>query len=256
MIIGAQLYSVRDKCSNAEDIKATFSEMKKMGYTSVQVSGFPYDAEVVHQAAVENDLHIGLTHTSTREIINETDEVIRKHKLIGADMVGIGGGFEYFDENRVVDVDKMIEELSPAIKKINDAGLLFGYHNHDFEFFGEVGSRTIDKIYEKTDWMIILDTGWADLAGADIVETIYRFKDRLKYVHLKDFDKTPAEDGTPGRLITPLYYGQTPVDTIIKTLKEVNTVAAYVEQDNAPNSGDSWNEMKKSIDGLKKKGWI
>ena len=77
MIIGAQLYSVRDKCSNAEDIKATFSEMKKMGYTSVQVSGFPYDAEVVHQAAVENDLHIGLTHTSTREIINETDEVIR-----------------------------------------------------------------------------------------------------------------------------------------------------------------------------------
>jgi len=256
MKIGAQLYSVRDKCSNAEDIKATFAEMKKMGYTSVQVSGFAYDADVVHQAALENDLHIGLTHTPIPEIINDTDEVIRKHKIIGADMVGIGGGFQYFDENRIVDVDKMIEELSPAVKKINEAGLLFGYHNHDFEFVGEVGSRTIDKIFEKTDWMIILDTGWADLAGSNIVEDINRFKDRLKYVHLKDFDKTPSEDGTPGRLITPLYYGQTPIDTIIKALKEVNTVAAYVEQDNAPSSGDSWNEMKKSIDGLKKKGWI
>lgn len=256
MKIGAQLYSVRDKCVDAESIKTTFTELKKQGYDSFQVSGFPYEAEVVRQAAEENGLHIGLTHTPIPDIINNADEVIRKHKVLGADMVGIGGGHPYRNEKGIVDVDKMVSELSPAIKKINEAGLTFGYHNHDFEFFGEVGSRTIDKIFEKTDWMIILDTGWADLAGSDIVKDIYKFKDRLKYVHLKDFDKTPAEDGAPGRLITPLYLGQTPIDLIIKTLAEVGVSVAYVEQDNAPSSDDSLKEMKKSIEGLKKKGWV
>ena len=257
MIIGAQLYSVRDKCSTDEDIRATFAEMKRIGYTTVQVSGFNYDAEVVHQAAVENGLHIGLTHTPIPEIIENTDEVIRKHKIIGADMVGIGGGFQYRDENGVVDVDKMIEELAPAVKKINDAGLMFGYHNHAFEFFGEVGSRTIDEIYAKTDWKFILDTGWADLANsADVKEDIERFKDRLVYVHLKDFKKQVEEDGKKVDKIVPLYYGDTPIDYIIEALNNTNTIAAYVEQDSAPQSGDSWNEMKKSIDGLKNKGWV
>lgn len=252
MLIGAQLYSVRDKCTSSEEIKATLKEMKNIGYSTVQVSGFPYDAEAVREAAIECGIHIGLTHTPIPEIIENTDDVIRKHKIIGADMVGIGGGFQYRVDG-VVDVDKMIQELSPAIKKINDADLSFGYHNHDFEFFGEVGKRIIDEIYNKTDWMLILDTGWAHLANsADIVEDIDRFKDRLKYVHLKDFDQTHES----GRLITPLYQGQTPIDTIIEKLISVGTVAAYVEQDNAPASGDSWNEMKKSFEGLKEKGWV
>ncbi len=258
MKIGAQLYSVRDCCNDAESIKKTFAELKKQGYSSIQVSGFPYEAEVVREEADKNGLHIGLTHTPIPEIINNTDEVIRKHKVLGADMVGIGGGFEYRDSSTgKVDVDKMIAALSPAIEKIYEAGLTFGYHNHDFEFFGEVGKRTIDEIYEKTDWKIILDTGWADLANsADIKEDIERFSDRLIYVHLKDFKKQIKKEDKIVNEIAPLYYGDTPIDYIIETLNKTNTLVAYVEQDNAPASGDSLNEMKKSIEGLKKKGWI
>lgn len=257
MKIGAQLYSVRDCCGDAESIKATFAELKKQGYVSVQVSGFTYDAEVVRNEADKNGLHIGLTHTPIPDIINNTDEVIAKHKIIGADMVGIGGGHPYLNENHVVDVDKMIAELSPAVKKINEAGLMFGYHNHAFEFVGEVGNRTIDEIYAKTDWKIILDTGWADLANScDIKEDIERFTDRLVYVHLKDFMKKIEEDGKIIDKIAPLYHGDTPIDYIIEALNKTNTLVAYVEQDNAPASGDSLNEMKKSIEGLKKKGWV
>ncbi len=256
MLIGAQLYSVRDKCSNNEEIVATLKEMKHIGYTTVQVSGFEYNADLIHDTAIELGLDIGLTHTSIQDIIEKTDEVIKKHKIMGADMVGIGGGHAYRVDG-VVDVDKMIAELSPAVKKINEAGLMFGYHNHAFEFFGEVGSRTIDEICAKTDWKIILDTGWADLAGsADIVDDIKRFEDRLVYVHLKDFRAKRDENDTDGARITPLYQGQTPIDRIMDALSKTNTVAAYVEQDNAPSSGDSWNEMKKSFDALKSKGWI
>lgn len=40
--------------------------------------------------ADELDLHIGLTHTSLNEIINNTDKVIADHLILGADVVGLG----------------------------------------------------------------------------------------------------------------------------------------------------------------------
>ena len=87
-------------------------------------------------------------------------------------------------------------------------------------------------------------------------EDIERFADRLVYVHLKDFKKKIEIDGKIVDQITPLYTGDTPIDYIIEALNKTNTLVAYVEQDNAPASGDSLNEMKKSIEGLKEKGWV
>ena len=80
MIIGAQLYSVRDKCVSEETIKATFKAMKEIGYTSVQISGFPYDAQKARDYADEYGLHIGLTHTAIDQIINNTQQIIKNHK--------------------------------------------------------------------------------------------------------------------------------------------------------------------------------
>lgn len=45
MKIGAQLYSVNIKCKTEEGIRETIKAMKELGYESVQISGFEYDAE-------------------------------------------------------------------------------------------------------------------------------------------------------------------------------------------------------------------
>lgn len=41
MIIGAQLYSVRDKFKNNDETYSTLKTIKNIGYKSIQVSGFP-----------------------------------------------------------------------------------------------------------------------------------------------------------------------------------------------------------------------
>ncbi len=256
MLIGAQLYSVRNKCSSQEEIKETFAKMKEYGYESVQISGFAYNAEETAAAAKEVGIHIGLTHVDTKDIIENVDEVIAKHKALGVDMVGLGYPGPYLKPGRIVDVEKMVEDLLPYTKKIEAAGLKFGYHNHEMEFKGEVGSRPIDYIYKNTSWQFIMDTGWVYMAGANVEEEIHRFKDRLHYIHLKDFrDQRPDEDHCFNCMVA-MGEGKIPYDGIVKALKEVGTVAAYVEQDNAVAEADSWLEMKKSIDFIKSQGWM
>ena len=257
MIIGAQLFSVRVKCGNEADIKETFGALAAMGYKSIQVSGFTYDAEYVRSVADEYGLHIGLTHTPVDEIINNTEEVIRKHKVLGADVVGVGGAFGIYMKDGKILIDNFINDISPAVEKIEAAGLKFAFHNHAKEFEDYGGYNIMDKLFETTNWNFTFDTGWAHYAGTDVLSLIEKYKDRLEYVHLKDFRPATEEEKNPSNLIAPLYCGNVPVDEIIKKLIEVGTVkVAYVEQDNASAAEDPIGEMQKSIDGLKAHGWV
>ena len=256
MKIGAQLYSINVKCKTEEGIRETFKTMKEQGYESVQISGFEYNAEKLKEYAEEFGLHIGLTHTPIPRVIEDTEEVIRQHKIMGADVVGIGFPAGYVGEDGIVDAEKMIADLAPAVQKIQDAGLGFAYHNHSLEFIDLGGYYTMDILFEKTNWNFTLDTGWCDVAGADVEAAIRKYASRLKYVHLKDFRAAQEEDARPGDRIVPLYHGAVPMDKVLKTLNEVGTVeVAYVEQDNASKAEDPYAEMKESIDQLKARGW-
>ncbi|MEA4890156.1 MAG: sugar phosphate isomerase/epimerase [Clostridiaceae bacterium] len=255
MIIGAQLYSVCTRCDSNEGIRTTFKTMKEIGYNSVQISGFAYDARKTREYADEFDLHIGLTHTEIPEIINETDAVIKNHQILGADVVGIGYPGGYLTDG-VVQVEKMIADLSPAAKKLEDAGLKLAYHNHYMEFADMGGYCAMDVLYEKTNWNFTLDTGWVDFAGADAVGAVKKYASRLQYVHIKDFRAPKYENESSVDRIVPIYYGATPMDEIMQALIDVGTVkVAYVEQDNAVQAADPYGEMKKSYDALKIRGW-
>ncbi len=259
MKIGAQLFSVRDKFTNDEETYNTLITIKEYGYTSVQVSGFPYDAKKFRQYADELDLHIGLTHTALNEIINNTDKVIEDHIALGVDVVGLGfpQGYVNFQTGEVSDFSPLIKALEAPVKKLNDAGLMFGYHNHHIEFMEQNGVRPIDLIYENTNWQFIFDTGWADhIIGKESLEYIKKFAPRLKYAHLKDFRAAKETDKAVSERIVSIYSGETPINEIMQALIDAGVSVTYVEQDTAPNYPDSLLEMKKSIDAIKKKGWI
>lgn len=256
MFAGAQLYSVRDKCSSAEGIRETFKKMKEYGYHSIQLSGFNFDAHEAKNAADEVGIHIGLTHSSPDMIINHTDELIEIHKILGADTVGLGFPAGY-TENGLVDIKSLYSAFADAARKINDSGLHFAYHNHDLEFRpNREGIIPMEWLFENTDWNFILDTGWACVAGADPEKTIAKFADRLHYVHLKDFREKTEEDTSYSCCITPIGAGALPIEKIWHALEKAGTAIAYVEQDTAPSAPDSHLEMKKSIDYLKSKGLV
>ena len=90
--------------------------------------------------------------------------------------------------------------LAAAGKPLQDAGLIFGWHNHDFELQAtETGEMPLDLIAGASDdLMLELDLGWVRRAGQDPVAWIEKLAGRLTTVHVKDIapqGECAEEDG-------------------------------------------------------------
>lgn len=253
MFIGAQLYSVRDRCSNEEEIEKTFQEMKSIGYASVQISGFSYEPEKIKEYASKYGLIIGLTHTPLSEILQDTDAVIQKHTTMKASMVGIGFPTGYCEKNGI-DTKRLIRDLTPAVSAIKAAGLQFGYHNHNVEFIDAGGYCAMDVLIEETDWNFILDVGWAHVAKKNTVALIQKLTGRIPYIHLKDFALHTDSDRSWWEIV-PIGCGEVSFDSILPALERAGTKIAYVEQDNAVEK-NSWEQMRRSYQNMKARGWV
>ena len=255
IILGAQLYSVRTLFSSDEETEHTLKALKEMGYESVQVSGFQFDAEKISEYTKKLGLSVGLTHTPIPEIIENTDEVIKKHKILNAPMVGVGAPVGYMEDG-IIDIERFMAEIQDAVKKIQDAGLLFGYHNHYFEFKDLGGFNAMDVFIDQTDWNFILDTGWAYVSDVDCPTLIKRIHSRMPYIHLKDFKKDVGDDGKTYSTICSVGEGFVDFELMLAPMKESGTLAVYVEQDNAADKPEPLYEMKKSYEYIKERKWF
>lgn len=90
--------------------------------------------------------------------------------------------------------------LAEAAKPFQDAGLVFGWHNHDFEFVAtETGDLPLDLIAAASDdLMLELDLGWVLRAGLSPVDWIQKYAGRITAAHIKDIapaGENADEDG-------------------------------------------------------------
>ena len=135
MILGAQMYTIRDFTKTNDDLAASMEKLAKIGYKYAQVSGVGKEVtpEGIAKASKDSGVKVILTHTELDRIINETDKVIEEHNLYECDGIGIGGIFKYKPFN-LDSFKRFADDFAPAIEKIKKAGKHFLYHNHMFEF--------------------------------------------------------------------------------------------------------------------------
>ena len=88
------------------------------------------------------------------------------------------------------------QRLDAAGQVLRDAGFIFGWHNHDFEFVATPqGDLPQDIIANVSDGMMLeLDLGWVLRAGHDPVEWIEKFAGKIATVHIKDI--APSGEAT------------------------------------------------------------
>lgn len=254
MKLGAQLYSICNHVQTADDFRTSLFRLKKMGYENVQASGIgPIAAEDLRDISQETDMPIVCTHIAMDRIVNDTENVIREHKIFNCPVIGIGSMPK---ENRTSQegVDAFIASMETPVKKILDAGLKFSYHNHQFEFtVPEGGNRMImDTLLERCpDWLILLDTCWIEYAGQSAVEYIEKIGGkRLTNVHFKDV--APLDPADPqeilgakiSRFIRTPGRGRLDFKTIYEACARVGVENVLVEQDNASKLPDPFAEME------------
>lgn len=228
-VIGAQLYTLRHATKNLTDFAETLKKVADMGYTTVQVSGTcAYSPEWLREELDKNGLSCVITHTSPDRIRDDTEAVIREHKVFGCDYIGIGATPGGIDSEG--GYHRLCAIADAAGRKIARAGGKLMYHNHDGEFARETPeSKTylmrLVEDYTPEELGITLDTYWVQAGGATVTSVIRDLTGRLDCVHLKDMTFCH------GQKMAPVGSGNMDFEPILAALEEAGTKFALVEQD-------------------------
>ena len=247
MKLGAQFYTLRERNRTPEGLYNSFAEMKKIGYQIVQMSGIcQIEAEKLKSFSDEFELPITCTHSAPDRILNDTDALIKEHKIYGCPVIGIGSMPPQYRQSAEA-VRQFLKDFETPIKKIKDAGLKFAYHNHAFEFDDLGGICGFDiLINEAPELDFILDTYWLKYADRNYLEYIKLIgPDRMTNVHFKDMKTAPQGP------ICPCGEGVIDFAPVVKLCNEIGIPNALVEQDNAPTLGDEYEQMALSFNNLK-----
>ncbi|GAE07471.1 xylose isomerase domain protein TIM barrel [Paenibacillus sp. JCM 10914] len=222
------MYTVRSFLQTERDIERTLQKIAAIGYTSIQVSAIgPIKPERLRALCDELSLEIVLTHTNPDRILNDTERVIEEHDILGCQYIGLGAMPDKYRDPKWYSY--FAADFSEAAGRIAQAGKLFMYHNHHFEFEKMGGKRMIERLMEDfspEEMGVTLDTYWVQAAGADVCEWIDILQDRLHCVHLKDM----AVIGSEQRM-APVMEGNMNFRAIMAALERANTKYLLVEQD-------------------------
>ena len=252
-IIGAQLYSVRDKTQTIEDLRATLKEIKKMGYNTCQLSGQSRDitAAEMRDALDAAEMECACTHIGFDVMRADIDKVIEDHKILGCAYPGIGGlPGEY--STSADGYREFLKLADPICKKLADAGMHFIYHNHAFEFtrFEDEKKTGLEILLAESpkEFQFELDVFWVQAGGGDPVDWIHRVEGRMDVAHIKEMN-----GGRQLPVMAPIGAGNLNWKKILAALEETGVKYAEVEQDNAVET-DSLGCMRQSIEYLKSIG--
>ena len=196
--IALQLYTVRDE--TARDFAGTLRHVAEMGYAGVEFAGYgDLSAQAMSALLAETGLQAASTHVGLAELTGERlDASIEYCQAIGCPTIVL----PWLDpEWRTLEG---VQELAPRLNAIGqrclDAGITFGYHNHDFEF-ANFGERTwYDHLLEATDPALVkieLDVYWVAYTGRDPLALLNTLGERVTLIHCKDMtsDGSMAEVG-------------------------------------------------------------
>lgn len=250
--IGAQLYTVREFCQTEEDFKNTIARLKDMGYSRVQLSGIgDIPAETIKKITDDAGMDIVCTHRPLQEFTEDLPALIKYHQTLNCPMAGLGcmprENFESLDA-----LFSFIKTMNQVSKVLKENGMVFGYHNHAYEFTRLQGKQIFDYLLEETDpegFCFIPDVYWIAFAGINPADCLRKIGNRAKVIHFKDLRVSAWSQVTYSEITE----GNLDWDSIISACDEIGAGCAVVEQDTCP--ADPFESLKISYDHLKKKGF-
>jgi sugar phosphate isomerase/epimerase len=230
--ISIQLYTIRSLTE--QDFDGALAQVAAAGYKAVEFAGFQgKTAAEIREMLERHGLRTSSAHIPLSDFQTRLDGVIEDLTTIGSEW----GIVPYIAEN-----DRSSESLQAIAaqfdgfaNRLNEAGIKFGYHNHDFEFTTDAGDgkNVFDKMIEVTTPGLVsfeLDAFWTAVGGKDPAMLIRENADRIRLVHLKDGDTNALDRGKD----LPFGEGNLDWDGILSASRDAG-VEWYVTEQDTPN---------------------
>jgi sugar phosphate isomerase/epimerase len=181
--ISVQLYSVRDRL--AADRAATLNRLAEIGLTAVEPFN-PTDDPTGTRNQLD-DLGIAVPSAHGWGLDKpEPERVMAAAKELGAGKLIVSS----IPEDRFADADgvkRAADHLHGLAERAATFDLPLGYHNHWWEFGTVNGGYALDHLAEQVPEVFFeIDTYWAAVGGANVVDLLTRLGDRVQALHVKD----------------------------------------------------------------------
>lgn len=232
--ISFQLYSAR----NFQPFSEVFRVVSQAGYS--QVEGYSALYATLDSAAIaatksdldRNGLSMPTAHFGIDMLEDEPERVLEIVRALGIEAIYCP---YLLPEDRPSDAGgwrALGERLQKASAPYRKAGLDFGWHNHDFEFFAlPDGSFPQDHIFAGgPDLSWEADIAWIVRGGADPLAWIEKYADRITSVHVKDI--APVGENTDEDGWADVGHGTLPWGDLMKALSGTRAKYFIVEHDN------------------------
>jgi sugar phosphate isomerase/epimerase len=236
--IGLQLYTVRDAAE--KDFKGTLERVRKIGYRHFEFAGYGGLAAAdlaVFLKQIDADA-IG-THVGFESSEQDPVAMLSYCREIGVPYVVAPSMPEDLRSGTREQIVQFAHELSDLGQKVKDSGMQLCYHNHSFEFENKVDGETIyDVIFSTADPDLVkaeVDIAWVHHAKVDPVELLDKWGDRIRLLHMKDWDG----DGN----LAPVGTGVIDWPSVVAKAKQINVDWYIVEQDQPRPDKDIFDEI-------------
>ena len=252
MKAGLNLFTLRNALATEADFLATANKLRDMGYSYLQYSGGPYDADMIARVSKESGLPIVLTHVPMDRILNDTEALMEEHARFGCHNIGLGA----MTKEALIDEKlcyEKIDELNAAGEKMRKNGFNFFYHHHHFEFIKYNGETVFDYMIKNAPYInFTADTYWLQYGGVDIETYLGKLNGRIECVHLKDYGITVKTEAESGKVkfepvFKPVGDGTVDFKKVVAAAKASGAKYFLVEQDNAPTFDDPFSQVERSI---------
>ena len=199
--IGVQAMMLKDKFEELGAFE-TLEKISDLGYNSVEISQIPMTPENVSEIKRAKDelgmdiasLSCNLRGEGNDELVEDFDKIVEDCKTLDVDLLRIG--MLPFENMRNLDtVLEFTREMNEYAVKLKEHGINLYYHNHHVEFRKYDGKILLDIIAEECpDIGFELDLHWVQRGGADPIDVIEKYADRIELIHLKDYRIGEIED--------------------------------------------------------------
>ena len=229
--IGLQLYSIKE--ISEKDFFGAIKLTADSGYNGIEFAGyFDTPAKELKKVLEDSGIVACGTHTGFEALENDFNKTVEYNLEIGNKYIIIPWIPTEMCNSKESWL-KTAEKMNLMTGKLKEQGIKFGYHNHAFEFEKFEGSYGYDILAKNTspDMLLEIDTFWVEYAGANVVEYVKKYKDRLDLIHIKDMNDN--------KISTEIGNGNMDFISIVKAADETDWFIVEQEEFSIP--------MEKSI---------
>lgn len=185
MDVSLQLYSAR----NHTPWEAVIKSLADLGYTQVEGFGPVYEDPSAFRAVLDaNGMTMPSGHFPLVGFEDGFANTLETARTLGMELMICPAVPHEDRKGDAAHWTAIGKRLAEACRKVRDAGLRFGWHNHNFEF-ADIGgeSRPMDILLaEAPDMEWEVDIAWIIEGDEDAIAWIDRYADRITAAHFKD----------------------------------------------------------------------